>query len=369
MMKPYLALSYRNQGLSMVELLVALAISSILLLGISTIFLDSRKTDRLGVSLSRIQETGRFAINFLAKDIRMAGYQGCVDPEALEISIIAQNAPTTNLFESSLRGFEVDDATWANGEEFDNTDIETDALIGSDVISIQGASVADTQLTGNMLPNNANIQITTNPMGFVKNDIVIIADCESADMFRITNNPSGGNITLTHAGGTNTQSKLSSVYTTDASIMSFESVVYYVANTGRTNAQGDAINALYRQTDLLIDADPADPPTNIEFLKEELVEGVDSMQILYGERLANGNIHYVPADEIVGADMTTVESIRLGLLISSIERVQEADDNLSYELPGETIAPVGTAGATVTHAIDQRIRRDFSATINLRNRL
>jgi len=365
MMKPYLALPYRNQGLSMVELLVALAISSILLLGISTIFLDSRKTDRLGVSLSRIQETGRFAVNFLAKDIRMAGYQGCVDPTALEINIIAQNAPTTNLFESSLRGFEVDDATWANGEEFDNTDIETDALIGSDVISIQGASVADTQLTGNMLPNNANIQITTNPMGFEKNDIVIIADCESADMFRITNNPSGGNITLTHAGGTNTQSKLSSVYTTDASIMSFESITYYVANTGRTNARGDAINALYRQTDLLDDS----VATNARFLREELVEGVDSMQILYGERLTNGNIHYVPADEIVGPDMTTVEGIRLGLLISSVERVQEADDNLSYELPGETIAPLGTAGATVTHAIDQRIRRDFSATINLRNRL
>lgn len=347
----------------MVELLVALAISSILLLGMSTIFLESRKTDNLGVSLSRIQETGRFAIDFLAKDVRMASYQGCVDPGELDINIIAQNVPTGNMFSTSLRGFEVDNGTWANGEEFDNTDIETDALIGSDVIAIQGGSVAATQLTGNMAPNNANIQITQNPMGFEQNDIVIIADCESADMFRITNSPSGG--TLTHAGGTNTQSKLSSIYTTDASIMSFESVVYYVANTGRTNVRGDTINALYRQTDLLDD----NAPNNDRFLREELVEGVDSMQILYGERLASGNIHYVPADEIVGPDMTTVEGIRLGLLISSVERVQEANDNLSYELPGETIAPIGTAGATVTHAIDQRIRRDFSATINLRNRL
>jgi len=364
-MKPYLTLIKRNQGLSLVELMVALGISSILLLGMSTIYLDSRKTDKLGTSLARIQETGRFAINFLAKDIRMAGYQGCADPEDLQLNIIARNPPTATMFENSLRGFEVDDGTWANGTEFDNTNIEADALIGSDVIGIQGATAADTQLTGNMAPNNANIQITTNPMGFQQGDIVIIADCENADMFRITNNPSGGNITLTHAGGTNTASKLSSVYTTSASIMSFESVVYYVANTGRTNSRGDAINALYRQTDILTDT----APSNARFLREELVEGVDSMQILYGERLANGNIHYVPADEIVGADMSAVEGIRLGLLISSVERVQDANDNLSYDLPGETIAPVGAAGAVVTHAVDQRIRRDFSSTINLRNRL
>ena len=359
-MKPSCKLLNYQQGLSIVELLVALAISSILLLGMSSIYLDSRKTDKLGTALSRIQETGRFAINFLAKDIRMAGYQGCMDPNSLQINIIADNPPTTNLFDTALRGYEVGDNTWANGEEFDNTAIESTALVGSDVIAIQKASVADTELTGNMGTNNANIQITTNPMGFEQNDIVVIADCENADMFRISNNPSTGNITLAHADNVNSTPKLSTPYNEGASIMFFESIAYFVADTGRTNTRGDAINALYRQSDTLSNT------ATSSFVIDELVEGVDSLQILYGERLASGNIHYVPADEV--GDMLLVESIRLGLLVSSIDRVQEADDNLSYELPGETIAPVGAAGAVVTHAIDQRIRRDFSVTINLRNR-
>ena len=364
MMKAYLALSYRNQGLSMVELMVALAISSILLLGISSIFLDSRKTDKLGVSLSRIQETGRFAVNFLAKDIRMAGYQGCVDPESINVANIASNPPTLDLFSTSVRGFEVEDnTTWANGTEFDTEDIEANALIGSDVIAIQGATVASAQPTGNLANLTAQIQLSNNEMGFQQNDIVIIADCESADMFRISNNPGTGAINLAHGVGVNSEGgpKLSALYGTNANIMAFESVAYFVKATGRTNVRGDSINALYRLTDNLVN----DAAT---FTTEELVEGVDSMQILYGERLANGNMHYVPADEIVGADMTAVESIKLGLLISSVERVQEANDNLSYALPGETIAPLGTAGASVTHARDQRIRRDFSVTINLRNR-
>jgi len=355
-------LLYRSRGLSLVELMVSLAISSVLLLGISTIYLDSKQTDTLGAALSRIQETGRFGIDFLAKDIRMAGYQGCMDPDTLEVTIIANNPPTTSLFQTALRGFEVDDNTWANGTEFDNTAIETNALVGSDVIALQRASTADVQLTGNMSVFNANIQITGNPMGFEQNDIVIIADCESADMFRISNNPGtgAGTITVSHANNVNSDNRLSALYDESATIMTFDSVVYFVADTGRTNAKGDAINALYRQTDNLINnATPT-------FVREELIEGVDSMQILYGERLATGNIRYVPADTVT--DMQEVESVKLGLLISSIESVQGTDDNQTYELPGETIFPTGTAGAVVTHAVDRRLRRDFSVTINIRNR-
>ena len=363
-MKPNLLSHHKQQGLSLVELLVALAISSTLLLGMSSIYLDSRKTDKLGTALSRIQETGRFAIDFLAKDLRMAGYSGCMDPESITLEVNALNVPNTtppatSQFDLALRGFEVDDNTWADAQEFNNTAIETRALVGSDVIAIQRASVAGITTTADMGANNAAVPITANPLGFAQNDLVIIASCETADMFRISNTPVG---TIAHAqAGFNSTDTFSMPYNTGSTVMFFESVAYFVANTGRTNARGDAINALYRQTDNLVNNATPD------FTIDELVEGVDSLQILYGERLAGGNIHYLPADQVT--DMTTVESIRLGVLVSSIDRVQEADDNLSYELPGETIGPVGGAGVVVSHPVDQRIRRDFSTTINIRNRL
>ena len=49
----------KENGLSLVELLVALAVSSLLLLGVTSIYFSSRQTDNLGSELARIQETGR----------------------------------------------------------------------------------------------------------------------------------------------------------------------------------------------------------------------------------------------------------------------------------------------------------------------
>jgi len=358
-----------HQGLSLVELLIALTISSILMLGVSTIYLNSGKTDKLGAELSRAQETGRFSIDFMAKDLRMAGYQGCMNPTSLKINIIANNPPTTDLFATAIRGFEVTNTSWANSPplpapqvEFDNTSIETRALVGSDVVALQRASTADIQLTGNMAASNANIQITGNPLGFQQNGLVVIASCETADMFRITNNPGTGTgiITLDHSNSSNSDNRLSVPYNTSAKIMTFESIVYFVASTGRVNEQGNPINALFRQTDQFDTTLP-----NNGFLIEELVEGVDNMQVTYGERLASGNIRYVDAANVT--DFQQVTSIHLGLLVSSTSDVLDIDDSQTYSLPGENIAPAGTAGAAVTHAADKRLRRAFTATIDIRN--
>ena len=366
----------RMAGLSLIELMIGMTISSLLLIGVSSIYFNSRETDKFTSELSRIQETGRHAVDFLARDIRMAGYQGCMDPASIAVNIIARNPPTEDFFNSALIGFEVTSSAWAQnnlvdpitgdiiqnrGEYFKDEDFVENALVGSDVIAIQGTTVANAQLTGNMAASNANIQITNNDMGFEQNDIVVIADCQNADMFRITNNPNAGaQVTLAHAVGSNTDNRLSAPYTDDASIMSFESVIYFVADTGRTTEKGTAINALYRASDNMSDT------ANPSFTVEELIEGVDNMQILYGERLATGNFRYVPADQV--NDMQLVESIQLGMLISGTTDVLPANDTATYILPGENIQPESKANAPVTYATDRRLRREFSLTINLRNR-
>jgi type IV pilus assembly protein PilW len=361
----------RMQGLSLIELLVGITISSILLLGVSSIYLNSRQTDQLGSELSRLQETGRHALGFLAKDIRMAGYQGCLDPTRLKVEVIADNPPTADIFATALRGFEVRNGTWANGTEFDNQPIESMALVGSDVIALQGASATEVTLTGNMTASNANIQILGNPLGFAQNQVIVIADCEYADMFRITNDPNTpvvpAAVTLTHAMSNNSDNRLQKAYDDTATVMAFQSVVYFVGNTGRMSEQNKAINALYRQTHIT---------ANNTFIVEELIEGIDSMQIIYGELLASGNHRYLPADDIAAlqanaiADLQLVDSIQLGLLVSGSKDVIPSNDDLSYELPGETIiADSSSAGTTdVTHEVDKRLRRDFSMTINIRNR-
>ncbi|MCW8885235.1 MAG: prepilin-type N-terminal cleavage/methylation domain-containing protein, partial [Motiliproteus sp.] len=63
----------RQRGLSLVELMIALVVSSMLMLGVFQIFLGSSNTDRVARSYARIQENGRLAMDILTRNIRMAG--------------------------------------------------------------------------------------------------------------------------------------------------------------------------------------------------------------------------------------------------------------------------------------------------------
>ena len=66
-----------QRGLTLVELMVALVMGMVLLAGVATVFVANKQSYRLQDSLARLQENGRFAIEFLERDIRMAGYTGC----------------------------------------------------------------------------------------------------------------------------------------------------------------------------------------------------------------------------------------------------------------------------------------------------
>lgn len=71
MNKPY----KRQQGLSMIELLVALALSSILILGISQIYLDTKRSYLFQQSQATNLNSARFADYMLSDLLGKAGYQ------------------------------------------------------------------------------------------------------------------------------------------------------------------------------------------------------------------------------------------------------------------------------------------------------
>ena len=63
--------------MALIEIMIALLIGAFLLGGVLQIFVSSKQTYRMQEGLSRLQENGRFAMDFLARDIRMAGFWGC----------------------------------------------------------------------------------------------------------------------------------------------------------------------------------------------------------------------------------------------------------------------------------------------------
>lgn len=72
--------SSKQKGLSIVELMVALAVGMVLIAGIMQVFLSSRNTYAVNEAMARVQENGRFALEFIARNARHAGY---VDPNYL----------------------------------------------------------------------------------------------------------------------------------------------------------------------------------------------------------------------------------------------------------------------------------------------
>ena len=67
---------HRQTGLTMVELLVALAIGSFLMIGAVNIYTQSRQAFIINESIARVQETAQFAMDTIEADVRMASNWG-----------------------------------------------------------------------------------------------------------------------------------------------------------------------------------------------------------------------------------------------------------------------------------------------------
>lgn len=335
-------------GLTMIELMIALLIGAFLLTGILQIFISTRQTYRVGEGVSRLQENARFALELLTRDVRMSGFQGCATLKSVTPSVIASpQAPNPNpaIAVPNLSVAITGSNNVANNWSASACGAGNACVAGTDAITIQFAENCDGNLTGNMGVVNANIQISAaNTCNIQAYDPVLIADCTAADLFIATGAANGVGVqTIAHANNQNSSNNLSKLYSTDAEIMLFRSYSYFI----RTGAGGEP--SLYR----LDNTRQAGTSTN----PIELVEGIENMQVSYGEDANNDNTadYYVPSNSVV--DMGKVVSIRVSLLTRTTEaNLASQDYDITYN------------GATTTPT-DRRLRRIYTSTISLRNRL
>jgi len=92
----------RARGVSMVELLVALAIGSVLIAGAVFVYSQSRNSYGVNETVARLQETARYAMSVIEPDVRMSSFWGLVnDPELINgrarqgdaVAAVASGAP------------------------------------------------------------------------------------------------------------------------------------------------------------------------------------------------------------------------------------------------------------------------------------
>lgn len=92
-------------GVTLVELMVALAIGSFLIIGAVQIANQSRHAFRVNESIAKVQETAQFAIDTIEADLRMASSWGqtsrfdAIDGRALDVGTAAENADPFNLLQ------------------------------------------------------------------------------------------------------------------------------------------------------------------------------------------------------------------------------------------------------------------------------
>jgi type IV pilus assembly protein PilW len=337
-----------SRGLSLVELMIAMLIGLLLTAAVIQIFISSKNTFRMQESMARLQENGRFAVSYLASDIRMAGYMGCANIDRVAVNNIAVAAGGG----AAVASF--DSNSVIVGENNVAAGNVWGAAPGTDTLVIQKVNSGGMRLTGNMATNNANIQVVDNSLNIQEGDILFITDCINADIFRATNvsNGTGSSITIAHAASSNASVNLSKLYGSDAEILMFESVAYYVKETGRTTPNGDGIRALYVQRQA--------GKTAASASSYELVEGVQDLQLEFGVDTGTDNF----ADEYRTANNVSnwgkVVSSRFSLLMQGVEgKVLNSSGGLSQS--------INYNGSAV--AADGRVRQVFGSAVAVRNRV
>jgi type IV pilus assembly protein PilW len=363
-------------GLSMIELLVALGLGLLISAAVTQVFLSSRQTERLEQALSQVQDTGRFALDLMVSDLQRIGYLGCNTPQYLDEYNADQ---TTNIFiiandtglnsgtfsQEALAGFENTGGgiLTPTPPSVLKTYLDADTLLtsrgvaNSDVLSFYfGKEEPNTTLAADhsAASNNA-IQITNNSACMMQGDLFMLTNCSATTIARISNTltPACSSTTtnLQYAVTHNSTATIDPEYLmSNSKFMSMIRVNYYVGDTGRTDRSNRPIRALYRRVN--------------NSAAQEVIDGVESLQIEYGELIeGTSNTRFVKANT-AGLDMGRVISLRIGILVRGTENVLDNTDTTTYEMPGQDIG----SASTVAHAGGKVLRRAFITTVQLRNR-
>lgn len=370
----------RAAGVSLIELMIALVIGSILILGLLQVFTASRTAYQLSEGMARAQENARFALDYLQRDIRMAGHFGCVNdqahlqtPGSLQPHFGATPAFPLD-FSVSIQGYEAPNtapgnaltlgATWAAITGLPTPISNLNPRAGSDIIVLRYFSNEGAPVTGIAKPS-ASETVTVAPGrwaslttdGVATPTLFGIGDCRFADVFAGTGT---GTVTVSGAAApaTNLMGRFTPQPSGQTMLYRAESLVYYVG----TGPDGPSLfRARYNGA-------------TGAYVPEELVAGVENLQLMYGQDRvldlnANPPSGYIDVQNVANSggawsanDWRRVGLVQVGLLVRS---------------PGPAASEQTAAGIRRALGVsysppatnDGLYRASYEVTIALRNRL
>ena len=378
-------------GFSLIELMVALALGLVLTIAMAAVYVSGKSTYGRQDQLSNIQQNVRLAFEYLTNDARMVGHLGCFTGQATTAPLFTNQLSAASIktnYAAGVEGYEyIKDVAsgayqltadapansttateWATNTDgvvtIPVTDIAGSAAgdgltPGSDVLVIRTVVDKPVRLTANTTSAATTVSIenlaggtcsnttTAKISGFCPSSHGLIASCTNARVFSVTN--AGVATTLAMTGGQSLGSD--PLYTTvGAEVFPMQTIVYYIKRSisGTTTS-------LYRRT---FDGD------NANGVEQELVEGVESLQVRYGVDTS------VPPDGAIDAYVTaqnvttwsTVVAVRMGLLMRSTAPV-------GGDVAVAASAPVNGLAITYPTVGSKYDRRVFTTTVAVRNKI
>lgn len=333
----------RQIGLSLIELMIGILLSSILLLGVLQIFDSNRRTMSAQVAFSSVQENGRFAMDFLTREVRLADYWGCTPDQDSITNHLDGN--TSSAFQSSIGGSGVQGIdNVGDSEKVDGLDVieDTDVLVLGGTVDACGG-------TGRLVDTaGASLEVTSN-CSVEAGQVVLVANCRGGDVVTVTGvsgDPGdGSNRTVSHETGQvdpdwvqNTSDTLSQSYGADSKLLLPYQHTFFLS-----------LNDTGSPSLFMFEEGSGSP--------RELVSGIDDMQILYGRDTNGDEIADIWQGAVSDLDqMNNVTVLKIQLIVASAS-------NAGIE--SQTIPDIDGNDRTYT---DGRMRKLYTTTIKVRNR-
>lgn len=307
-----------QQGLSLVELMIAVVIGLLVLLALSSIFLSSSRSSVEMRKSTQQQESGRYASQLLYDDLMLAGYLSEFDSSPLTSPAALPDICATSIADL-LTGLPlhvqgVNNATAAIA-------CLADLKAGTDVVVVKRASVC--------VAGGADCGAFSAGAPHFQASLCMPTDGTISELaYSASNN---AEYAAHHFAFSNNLAdftrKKTSCAATKADIRRYLVHIYFVANN---NEAGDGVPTLKR-------AEVGDAGFSIV----PLVDGIENMQVEYGVDTDDDGMpnSYISAPASVD-DWRNVMGARVHLLARNTVVTQNYSDSRTYVLGDETVGPM-----------------------------
>ncbi len=379
------------RGFTIIELITAVAISSVLILGIVSVYSTTKRANTLQNEYGKLQENARFAMQLLTHDIRGAGFSGCVphirsfldtNSGSYDSSLIPLASgvtgwnfngtdPNQSYTITSLSPTSVAVGSWTSPSKTGlPASLAGKVVPGSDVLTlVQSQTMPGVQLNGSVTPlTSANISVTVSPNAppITAGQIIMVGNCDQSDVFQTTTTVNSGQTSVLTRGVASgkispgnipSASWTKSYVPTSTDFVTINPLAYYIG----TGASGQP--SLFRM----------DYSQSFAGTPMELVEGVENMQILYGVDTTSASLQdYIPDQYVTAnnvANPNRIVSVRISLLIRTPREIASRPLNTTnYQLGG---AQVSTSTQVIPNPPakggDKFSRKVYTTTIYMRN--